>query len=286
MPDAELNILTLFARHGVDTYKDALPALDEFYATKLPRAARRTVIVDDINPYSSLEIFENNTTLIGSDERSWEFSSWDSGVRFVEPQIMRYDYVHLVTSAFRQQYIKYIDLIDETILDNLRGQLVALGHIDRYNQPIELCGRVSQSWIRSSFLFVSPALIRLLGSFVTFRDRSLFFSGDPKDPFLRDAPLSPEYRTNILNWLTGSGTGQGTEWHSRFELTTESIDYFEAKALAILNEHSLSIRMRSHGANTVDATWFASHLDRSQTGAKSLYIPHWREQLKQREPYV
>ena len=83
--------------------------------------------------------------------------------------------------------------------------------------------------------------------------------------FRPSAPLSANYQKYILDWLTGNGTGQGVEWHSRFGLTPESLPFFEAKASAILNEQMLSVRLRAQGCALLDATWLATRL-RSRRG--------------------
>ena len=287
MTGRKLSILTLFVRHGVEKYRNALSELDFFYLKNIPGVSRTLIIVDNIENASFVKELSKDLIVVGGDNEYWEFSSWDSAIKFVEPRLMRYDYVHLVTSAFGELYTKYIHLIDERMLLNLQGRPVAVGHIDAYNTPIRLLGRVSQSWARSSFVFIPPTVLRLLGSLVSFRNPSLFFTGDAKSPFLPDAPLCREYQANILNWLTGPGTGQGTEWHSRFDLTDETISLFEAKALAILNEHALSIRLRAFGATTVDVTWFANCLRQQDQGRfRAMRLPHWREQLAARKPYL
>jgi hypothetical protein len=159
-----------------------------------------------------------------------------------------------------------------------------VGHIDRYGTPVSFLGRVFQSWLRTSSLFVSPTELRLLGSLVSVTDGKAFFSGDPANPFRSDAPLDAAYRENILGWLTGAGTGQGVTWHSRFDLSRETLAFFEAKALSILNEHALTIRLRAQGCATVDATWLAAKV--AQLGDRvSLQgaIPDWRDQLAGRD---
>src|SRR5258708_32087758 len=126
------------------------------------------------------------------------------------------------------------------MLGLLRGRAAAVGHIDYYNDPVIIgafSGKVGtgfpkenatsigspeqslRSWLRSSFVFLPPAELRLLGSLVSIDDPQSLFSGDPESPFRGDAPLSANYRQYIIGWLTGRGTGQGVEWHSRFSLT-------------------------------------------------------------------
>jgi hypothetical protein len=162
----------------------------------------------------------------------------------------------------------------------VQGRAVAVGHIDYYNSPVKILGISCQSWIRSSFVFLPPHELRLLESPVTISSGERFFSGNPESPFLAAAPLSEGYRQNILGWLTGEGTGQGTQWHSRFALSRETLPLFEAKALAIFNEQMLSNRLRAKGCATVDATWLATCADRDETVE---IIPDWRVQLTSRD---
>jgi hypothetical protein len=81
--------------------------------------------------------------------------------------------------------------------------------------------------------------------------------------------------------LTGNGTGQGVEWHSRFGLTPESLPFFKAKALAILNEQMLSVRLRAQGCALIDATWLSTK--QLQSRARLETIPSWRWQVTTRD---
>jgi hypothetical protein len=220
--------------------------------------------------------------LIGGCNTHWEFSGWDCGIGYLGRRIYDYHLVHLATSAFRELYIRYLDRFETSMLGALLGRAAAVGHIDYYNEPVRLRGRSLQSWIRSSFLFLPPEELRLLGSLVSIEDKLSFFSGNPDAPFRSSAPLSANYRKYILDWLTGSGTGQGVEWHSRFGLTSENLPFFEAKAAAILNEQMLSVRLRAQGCALVDATWLATRL-RSSASKPLTEIPSWRWQVSTRD---
>ncbi len=121
----------------------------------------------------------------------------------------------------------------------------------------------------------------LLGSMVSLRDEDMFFTDDPAAPFRADALLSAGYRKFIQGWLTGAGTGQGVTWHSRFDLTDETLPRFRSKAMAILNEHALAIRLRAQGCATIDATWASRQLA-SGLSLVNRTLPHWREQIAYR----
>jgi len=277
-----MRILTLFVRHGTEKYSDALDELRKFQRSRLP-SARHDLLVIDNGPGGLPLVGSSNGDVIRGSNAYWEFSAWDDGLRHVGSRTRDYDFVHLVTSAFRTLYTRYIDRFHIGMLDRVAGRGIALGHIDYYNEPVELLRYPTQAWIRSSFVFIPPAELATLGCLVGLADTSRFFSGDPAHPFRPDAPLSENYKRYIFDWLTGQGTGQGVTWHSRFTLSTETLPFFQAKAMAMLNEQLLAIRLRKQGCALVDATWLATLTPQSAAFEVLESIPHWRIQLAQRD---
>jgi len=270
-------------RHGMEKYAEALPKIDEIFRDRMPAVHRRTVVIDNALPQGHVEREGGQATIIGGDNSAWEFSAWDEGIRFVEAELDDYDLVHIATSAFDTLYTGYIKLFDEMLLAEVARLRVACGHIDYYNEPVALLADTSQHWIRSSFLFLAPSELRRLGSLVSIgpMQRAAIFSGDPAAPFSADAPMTENYKRYITDWLLGAGTGQGVEWHSRFELTTETLDFFEQKAIAIFNEQMLSIRLRAQGCALADTLWAAASLSRE--GRLPNLTPPWRMQLAGRD---
>jgi hypothetical protein len=250
------------------------------FARQMPDALHHVLVADNALPPGHAECIAPDVTLIGSSNAAWEFSAWDAGVAHLGRRMDQYELINLVTSAFRQLDVTYLDRLDSHLLASVPGRAAALGHIDYYNEPVALLGIESQSWIRSSFVILPPSDLARLGSVVSVAERSVFFSGDPKTPFRADAPISESYRRNILGWLTGEGTGQGTEWHSRFELSEESLTLFEDKTMAILNEQMLTNRLRAQGCTTMDITWLSTRL---RTSGSFDAIPEWRVQLAGRD---
>jgi hypothetical protein len=279
-----LRVVTLLARHGTQRYADAVSHVDAIFETQLPTVDRELVVIDNSLPKDYVEMFGRCRTLLGSCNASWEFSAWDRGIEYLGHRIHQFDFVHLVTSAFKALECHYLDLFDTTMLGLIGfGQPAALGHIDAYMDPIVLLGRSSQAWLRSSWIFLPPREVDLLGSFVGVHDRSAFFSGNPAAPFHKDAPISANYQQYILEWQTGGGVWTGdNEWHSRFDLSVDTLAHFETKALAIMNEQILSLRLRRQGCAMVDADWLA--LRRTELSPEDALgvIPNWRSQLRAR----
>ncbi|KQW62187.1 hypothetical protein [Variovorax sp. Root411] len=285
MNKKKLKIVTLLVRHGTSKYPNALEDIEALFARQLPDVVHDCVIVDNTLSPGHEETLQPGVTLIGGSNSAWEFSAWDSGVAYLGSRLHAYDFVHLATSAFKQLYIAYLERFDGRMLDLLAGRGVAIGHIDYYNEPVELLGVGCQSWLRTSFVFLSPTEVKLLGSFVSVTSGVDFFSGDPQSPFQENAPISSEYRRNILGWLTGDGTEQGVEWHSRFKLDIDTLPFFESKTLAIFNEQMLSNRLRAQGCRLVDATWAATRTGRMNKGDEEFFgaIPHWQVQVTSRD---
>lgn len=279
-----LRVVTLLARHGDERYRDALPDLRTLFAQQMPEISHEAVVIDNALDWSYAERLAPGVMLIGGDNAAWEFSAWDCGVAHLGRRLDEYDFVHLATSAFRKLYTRYLDRFDADMLGLVAGRAAAVGHIDHFNEPVAFAGRSLQCWLRSSFVLLPPAELRLLGSLNSVADRSGLFSGDPAAPFRADAPLSASYRQNILGWLTGRGTGQGTEWHSRFTLSEQTLGFFEDKAVAILNEQMLTSRLRAQGCGIVDATWLAARAGQPYPAVRPLgAIPDWRVQVTSRD---
>lgn len=279
-----VRVVTLLARHGAEQYRDALPDIRTLFAQQMPEFAHEVVVIDNALGRDHAAPLGPGVTLIGGDNAAWEFSAWDRGIGHLGPRLDEYDWVHLATSAFRKLYTRYLDRFDADMLGLVAGRAAAVGHVDYFNGPVAFAGRSLQSWLRSSFVLLPPAELRLLGSLASVTDRSGLFTGDPAAPFRADAPLSAPYRRNILGWLTGEGTGQGTEWHSRFVLSGDTLKFFEDKAVAILNEQMLTSRLRAQGCAIVDATWLATRAGQFQPAARPLRaIPDWRVQVTSRD---
>lgn len=276
---ASRRILTILARAGVERYPRAEGHLAAIMARRLPHASRDLVVVDNLLP-PGVHQQDAARTLIGGDNASWEFSAFDTAAAWLGDRIHDYDWIHLATSAFGELYTGYLERFTAPVLRAADGRATCLCHIDCYNDAVQVLGRPSQHWARTAFLMLPPAELVRLGSLVSVDDRAPFFSGDPEAPFRADAPLSPAFRRYVLDWLTGQDIGQGTSWHSRIPLTRETLALFEQKAIAILNEHLLSIRLRAQGCLLVDVTWLAAVLD---TGGVVDWATPWRAQLAGRD---
>jgi hypothetical protein len=276
-----MRILTVLVRFGTDRYPTAELDIDDIFRRRMPSVERTVLVVDNALPAGLIEE-RGLRVLIGGDNDAGEFSAFDRAVQFVGPDIWRYDFVHFATSAFKMLYVSYLERFDTALLEAVAGRPVCLGHIDCYNDAVEILGVRTQHWIRSCFFFLPPADVRTLGSLVTIRSGDGVFSGRAETPFRPDAPLSQRYRDYIIEWLTGGDIGQGVKWHSSLAPAAETLPAFERKALAIMNEQFLGVRLRAMGCRLMDVTWLATELARAD-GGPVRWQTKWREQLAGRD---
>jgi hypothetical protein len=276
-----MRVLTILARFGSEQYRRAEEDIAALFARRLNGIDRDVIVVDNALPRDFVDS-HRGSVLLGGDNSSREFSAFDRAVDHVGGGIWSYDFVHCATSAFSALYADYLERFEPAVLQVLAGRPACVGHIDCYNEAIEVRTWRAQHWMRSCFFLLPPAEVMALGRFVSVADGTPFFSGDPHNPFRTDAPISPRYRDYIVRWLTGDGVGQGVRWHSRFALTRDTLQAFEEKARAILNEQLLSIRLEALGCHLIDVTWLSTMMRRGTAQPIPLTIS-WREQLANRD---
>ena len=277
-----MRLLTILLRYGTTAYPHAEARLGELFDRHMPGVDRDLLIVDNALPPTFVGPTASGRTIIGGNNQHREFSGFDRGMAHVSDRVGRYDLVHFVTDAFDTLYVDYLERFDRALLSTVAGQAVAVGHIDCYNEPIEIFGVHSQHWIRSCYFFMSPPDAVALGSFVSVREPERFFSGDPRAPFRSDAPLSRRYQDYLIDWITGRDIGQGVEWHSGFALSETALAAFEEKARAIMNEQMLGVRLRALGCRLIDVTWLAACVGRAPA-AQVAWNTNWRQQLAGRD---
>jgi glycosyltransferase involved in cell wall biosynthesis len=250
-----LRVLSLFIRYGDSDYKGAYRALMDFYA-RMPGVKVESVLIDTALPAGVVAWIGPRGRMLAGDNQRREFSGWDTAIARYRARLGEFDLVHLVTSAFQNEYNGFYPLVCREMLDYVhRTPGVMLAHVDAYPEPARLLGRSFQTWGCSKFLFARPADLLALGTLTGPFAGTDFFPEDGGDPFRADAPLSANYSRFLLDWLTGDGLPHG-KWHSVFRYSAENIAKFRAKALSILDEHSLSMRIRESGVQIVDYTWW------------------------------
>jgi len=276
-----LRVLSLFIRYGDADYRGSYQALMAFYAG-LPGVEVDPVLIDTALPVGVEAWLGRRGLMVAGDNQRREFSGWDGVLERFHERLAEYDLVHLVTSAFQNEYNGFYPLVCREMLDYVRDTpQVMLAHVDAYPERVRLCGRGFQTWGCSKFLFARPQDLLELGSITGPFDAEDFFTAHGDAPFREGAPLSDNYARFLLGWLTGDGLPHG-KWHSVFAYSDENVAKFRAKALSILDEHSLSMRIRESGVRIVDYTWW--HANRARI--RELSPPDELIQIQERNCYL
>ena len=116
----------------------------------MPGVEHRLIVVDNALPRDFTDE-RAGSLLIGGDNSSWEFSGFDRALNFLGADVWSYDFVHFATSAFNTLYVAYLERFEPSLLEVLANRAVCVGHIDCYNEPVEVRGYHAQHWIRSCF---------------------------------------------------------------------------------------------------------------------------------------
>jgi hypothetical protein len=272
-------VLTLFVRAGLSAYADAESALADLFARQMPDITRDVLVIDNLLPPGIVEASPGRT-VIGGDNSVWEFSALDAGLAHMGASIRHYDVVNVVTSAFMQLYVAYLERFTSEVVAALSRARACVGHIDCYNEAVSIGPYVSQHWIRTCFFMAPVSELLTLKTLVSARHRQPWFSGQVEDPFGDQSPIDVTYRRYLTDWLLGQDIGQGVTWHRALTLDANGLESFERKALTILNEHLLGVRFRAAGCPLVDVTWLSTML---QTGRPGRWDTPWWQQLAERD---
>ncbi|KWE61109.1 hypothetical protein WL76_03210 [Burkholderia ubonensis] len=276
-----MKILTLFVRYGDTDYQGAFKRLCQMYE-RVGGLDYDALLIDTALPPGVHAKLGPRTVLIGGDNTRREFSGWDTALAYLGSDIDRYDIIHVVTSAFENEYNGFYPYINYGMFEfAAKNPHVVLAHVDAYPAPARLLGRSFQTWGCSKFVMAVPERIRALGTFAADFPSDLFFTSSRTSPFRQDAPLSDNYRQYLVDWLTGEGLPHG-QWHSVFELSDANLQRFRAKAMSIIDEHRLSMRLRESGAHIVDYTWLHSR----GLGCDGTAIPDECTQVVERNLYL
>ncbi|WP_051983779.1 glycosyltransferase family 4 protein [Burkholderia pyrrocinia] len=276
-----MKLLTLFVRYGDADYQGAFKRLCQMYQ-RVGGLDYDALLIDTALPPGVHAKLGSQALLIGGDNTRREFSGWDTALAYLGSAVDRYDLIHVVTSAFENEYNGFYPYINSGMFEfAAKNRHVVLAHVDAYPAPARLLGRSFQTWGCSKFLIAVPERIRALGTFAARFPSDLFFTSSRTAPFRQDAPLSENYRQYLIDWLTGEGLPHG-QWHSVFELSDENLQRFRAKAMSIIDEHSLSMRLRESGAQIVDYTWLHSR----GLGRDGTKIPDECTQVVERNLYL
>jgi hypothetical protein len=248
-----MKILTLFIKYGDQDYSNSFYSLQKFYKD-IDLENSKIIIVDNAIPAEVRVNIGLNAVLINGDNEYREFSGWNNALALIASEMFDYDLVHFVTSAFENEYNGFYPLITKEMLAFIASdKLKVLCHIDASEHEMWIAGRSFQTWGCSKFIFMSPEMLRRIGSPLSNFGYNDIFTNDYHAPFHDEAPISSVYKNKLLSWLIKSDSNED-KWPDAFILNEKSFSKFQVKSLAIINEQFLSVRLREAEALLIDVT--------------------------------
>ncbi len=233
------NIAVVFVRYDEVKYKDSFEKVKNIVEEL--QCNKQYVVVDNKLGTGYCEPINENTVLIGSDNRAWEFSAFDDGLKYVRENI-EYDAVLFCNDSWENPGAGgSIDLIinNQSLKNCVEKNRFISNTVSEKHVYLELDKNDVSSWSRSHCFMLPKKMLNHLKNIqtydVNFVDKCIEKEVS-KPYFKKDAPLNNSLRQLIINWLSGY-------WHSAFVLEN-NWDLFKMKTLAFFNEISLSRRVR------------------------------------------
>jgi hypothetical protein len=226
MTGSRMEVVTLLADKGGETSNLAEKVLARLFAHQMPEVLHELVKVDSSGGYAG------------------RFSAWDRGVAQFGKELERFDFVNLVTPEFRWLKAESLSRLDGDVLSLVRRRAVALGELGVHDDPVGH-GQLTRCWLRSSFLLMPPAELRLLQTLVSVQCSGLYGASKPPEGLACS--------------------------HDPDDLT-------------LSNERLLSSRLLSQGCSIVDVIWLAARAESFMELERPLgVIPSCHVQLSTRD---
>lgn len=233
-------------------YKEYIDEAIEVFVRILSNVSENYEIILVLNSDSDYEN-SNRLHVIRSDNRGWEFSAWDDGIKFLgkfnldrnDTFIFANDTFarHRVFTKFNEFYFVY--KIKSIHYSNRRNW--AIGDVNTFGKPFKLLGEKSECWLSTYIFSMDYECLMLLGDFYTFDDSDLLNKVTLSNNSAKVEESSDYYNSKINYWLN-SGAG----WYNR----NASLDLKKLKLKAIINEHLLHIRLINNHSKVIRLNTF------------------------------
>lgn len=247
------SLAVVFVAYGRPGH-DPRPVLDRLCGYLAPLSPT-VLMVDNGDEALPLTPLAANTFAVGGDNRFREFSGWQRGIDLLPRVAPKAQVLLLANDMFEKPGPSFLrDYATPEILRRVRRKRQVIGRIDTTGHRYRVFEHTIEHWVCTNAFFLPRQAPGAIGGVVSVGreiDRFLpaSFPGAPPAEdietlaahfFHEDAPISPNYRCWLVEWLT-------RHWHSRFLPDQDTWDIFRNKVRNILNEALLTARLQAAG---------------------------------------
>jgi hypothetical protein len=242
-----MELYLLYLCFGTKEEAVDLKVLQTYFASNLPGLKVSWVCIDN-SPFRNLNRIQGVEYLHG-DNTYFEFSGWENAL--CKLSIDTNGFYLFVTSAYKKNYTGYLNRLTENFIFEAFNKNQPLGHVDLFKSPVQLAQEKHfQYWLRTAFFFLPGKSLALLDGRLASITSQEFATEHERGKERDNAPvISEEYREKINDWLTGRTE---VKYHNAHSNLDKHDAFFKRKFLSIINEHLLSVRLRSLGFKLMD----------------------------------
>jgi hypothetical protein len=245
-------IVGIYVQYGFEKYDQALSDFHRVLCETFPNSPTEVYVVENkcnVNEDTEFYFQGSRFHLVNGDNRYREFSGWERVFkRYIRKKYTDDTILVFATSAFMQQFTRFIQAFKEIEFNKLVGESFLVGHVDYMNYTCSVLDRKITHWIRTSIFITNKRTMASLDSLFYAFDNDLVLGNLNESNY---EYFDDVYKDHVLNWLVRKKPMQNVVWHGSIDL--ENRNELAGKTMAMLNELLLTQNIIKKGFRIFDA---------------------------------
>jgi len=267
------NVFVIGLCYGDEHVGGMLNVAQLFVGKNFPSAKKHQLLIVDNKLAGQYQAKRFGALYINGDNSQQEFSGWQRGVDYLAANFNLIEddvIVFLNDTVHRRNYAVGGDRYFENYLiinDGSAPNVGAAGYLDDFPKEVCVNGLKFSTWIRSNLFAMNWATVKIVTPLAfPFPVNEIFDNTNPHRFWSEQALMSPNWIAYISSWLFGCEDQRFPEyrlkWLRHQKLSHENRQYFQNKAISILNEHYFTARLLNAGVKIFDFNVYPKTPDR------------------------
>ncbi|MBM2815537.1 MAG: glycosyl transferase group 1 [Ignavibacteria bacterium] len=255
----KIKLAVLFVEYNKEKYSASFEILKKSLEKQI-KTEILYIIIDNSEEQKEMTFIANNIHRISGDNSFNEFSGWQKGLNYLGANNFNYEVILFITETFLQYDDVFLFSYAITAIKRCirYGSMTGIIDKDKKRKELRLFDNHIKCWLRTSAFVLSKDYVpkfKLLWVDSNTLDKFIPEKYEPEkiqkpsDYFLADAPLSPQLKEKIIEWLS-------MKWYAAFDINEASWSFFRKKVKSLLNESMISIQAATIGCGI---KWYASY---------------------------